>query len=59
MLAACLGFLVAFGFILFQVPIAIALAFAGFGGYVLLNGFTPALSMSCNTGCAITTSVKI
>lgn len=45
MLAACLGFLVAFAFILFQVPIAIALAFIGFGGYVWLNGFTPALSM--------------
>ena len=45
MLAACLGFLVAFAFILFQVPIATALAFAGFGGYVLLNGLTPALSM--------------
>jgi tripartite ATP-independent transporter DctM subunit len=45
MLAACLGFLVAFGFILFQVPIATALAFTGFGGYVLLNGLTPALSM--------------
>lgn len=45
MLAACLGFLVAFAFILFQVPIAIALAFIGVGGYVWLNGFTPALSM--------------
>ena len=45
MLAACLGFLVAFAFILFQVPIATALAFTGFGGYVLLNGLTPALSM--------------
>jgi tripartite ATP-independent transporter DctM subunit len=45
MLAACLGFLVAFVFILFQVPIATALAFTGFGGYVLLNGLTPALSM--------------
>lgn len=45
MLAACLGFLVAFAFILFQVPIATALAFVGFGGYVVLNGLTPALSM--------------
>jgi tripartite ATP-independent transporter DctM subunit len=45
MLAACLGFLVAFAFILFQVPIATALALAGFGGYVALNGLTPALSM--------------
>lgn len=45
MLAACLGFFVAFAFILFQVPIATALALAGFGGYVWLNGLTPALSM--------------
>ena len=45
MLAACLGFLAAFALILFQVPIATALAFAGFGGYVALNGLTPALSM--------------
>lgn len=45
MFAACLGFLVAFSFILFQVPIATALAFTGIGGYVLLNGLTPALSM--------------
>ncbi|MDR7093099.1 TRAP transporter large permease [Hydrogenophaga laconesensis] len=45
MLAACLGFLVAFAFILFQVPIATALALVGFGGYVVLNGLTPALSM--------------
>lgn len=45
MLAACLGFFVAFALILFQVPIATALALAGFGGYVWLNGLTPALSM--------------
>jgi tripartite ATP-independent transporter DctM subunit len=45
MLAACLGFLVAFSFILSQVPIATALAFTGIAGYMLLNGVTPALSM--------------
>ncbi|MDO8906570.1 TRAP transporter large permease [Hydrogenophaga sp.] len=45
MLAACLGFFIAFAFILFQIPIATALAITGFGGYVLLNGWTPALSM--------------
>jgi len=45
MFAACMGFLIAFAFILFQVPIATALAFVGFGGYVWLNGLTPALSM--------------
>ncbi|HEY9239381.1 MAG TPA: TRAP transporter large permease subunit, partial [Burkholderiaceae bacterium] len=45
MTAAILGFVVAFGFILFQVPIAIALGLVGFGGYVFLSGMTPALSM--------------
>lgn len=45
MLAACLGFLVAFAFILFQTPIATALGLVGFGGYVLLSGWNPALSM--------------
>jgi len=45
MLAACLGFLIAFSLILFQTPIATALGLVGFGGYVLLSGFTPALSM--------------
>jgi tripartite ATP-independent transporter DctM subunit len=45
MLAACLGFLIAFSFILFQVPIATALGLVGFGGYVILNDWTPALSM--------------
>jgi tripartite ATP-independent transporter DctM subunit len=45
MLAACLGFVVAFSLILFQVPIATALGLVGFGGYVVLSGVTPALSM--------------
>lgn len=45
MLAACLGFIVAFAFILFQTPIATALGLVGFCGYVLLSGWTPALSM--------------
>ena len=45
MLAACLGFLIAFAFILFQTPIATALGLVGFGGYVVLSGWTPALSM--------------
>lgn len=45
MLAASLGFLLAFAFILFQVPIATVLAVVGFGGYVWLSGWTPALSM--------------
>jgi tripartite ATP-independent transporter DctM subunit len=45
MLAACLGFVVAFSLILFQVPIALGLGLIGFGGYVALSGWTPALGM--------------
>lgn len=45
MLAAILGFVVAFSLILFQVPIATALGFIGLGGYVILSGWTPTLSM--------------
>jgi tripartite ATP-independent transporter DctM subunit len=45
MLAACVGFLVAFALILFQVPIATALGLVGFAGVVALNGWTPATSM--------------
>jgi tripartite ATP-independent transporter DctM subunit len=45
MLAASIGFLIAFGLILFQVPIATALGLVGFGGYVVLSGWSPALSM--------------
>ena len=45
MLAACLGFLVAFSLILFQVPIATALGIVGIAGYAVLNDWKPALSM--------------
>ncbi|WBY03053.1 TRAP transporter large permease [Ramlibacter tataouinensis] len=45
MLALSLGFLIAFGLILLQVPIATALGLIGFGGVVALNGLTPAISM--------------
>ncbi len=45
MLATCIGFAVAFALILGQVPIATALGLVGFGGYVVLSGPTPALSM--------------
>lgn len=48
MLPACIGFLVAFSLILFQVPIASALGLVGFGGYVMLQGWGPALSMTAN-----------
>jgi len=46
MLALSIGFLVAFALIFLQVPIATALGLVGFGGVVLLNGWTPALSMA-------------
>ena len=45
MFAACFSFLVAFSLILFQIPIALALGLVGFAGYVVLSGWTPALSM--------------
>lgn len=45
MTAALLGFIVVFSFILFQVPIATALALVGVGGYFALSGLTPTLSM--------------
>lgn len=45
MVAVSLGFLIAFALIFLQVPIATALGLTGFGGVVLLNGWTPALSM--------------
>jgi tripartite ATP-independent transporter DctM subunit len=45
MLELGIGFLIALGLILLQVPIATALGLVGFGGVVLLNGWTPALSM--------------
>lgn len=45
MLAAGLGFAAAFALILFQVPIALALGFVGFLGYLLLADGTATLSM--------------
>jgi tripartite ATP-independent transporter DctM subunit len=45
MLAACIGFIVVFSLILFQVPIATALGLVGFGGYVALTGLIPGASM--------------
>ncbi|MBN9373765.1 hypothetical protein [Hydrogenophaga sp.] len=40
MLAVSLGFLIAFALIFLQVPIATALGLVGFGGVVVLNGWT-------------------
>ena len=45
MLAISIGFLIAFALILLQVPIATALGLVGFGGVLVLNGWTPAISM--------------
>lgn len=45
MTATLFGFFIAFALILVQVPIATALGLVGFGGVVLLSGWTPALSM--------------
>lgn len=46
MLEVSIGFLIAFALIFMHVPIATALGLVGFGGVVLLNGWTPALSMA-------------
>jgi tripartite ATP-independent transporter DctM subunit len=44
-LAASIGLIVLFSLILFQVPIATALGLVGFGGYCVLSGVNPSLSM--------------
>jgi len=48
MTATLFGFLIAFALILVQVPIATALGLVGFGGVILLSGWTPAFSMVAN-----------
>jgi tripartite ATP-independent transporter DctM subunit len=59
MIASLVGFLIAFSFILFQVPIATALAVVGFGGYVVLNGWTPAFSMVATITMSSTLSYSL
>ncbi|MGY3608948.1 TRAP transporter large permease [Bradyrhizobium sp. Leo121] len=59
MIAALVGFLIAFSFILFQVPIATALSVVGFGGYVALNGLKPALSMVATITTSSTLSYSL
>ena len=44
-LPGLLGFLAALALIFIRVPIGIALAVVGFGGFFVLKGLTPALSM--------------
>ncbi len=48
MTATLLGFFIAFALILVQVPIATALGLVGFGGVIVLSGWTPAFSMVAN-----------
>lgn len=45
MIAALIGFAVAFGLIFLRVPVAIALALVGVGGVSYLIGTNPALSL--------------
>jgi tripartite ATP-independent transporter DctM subunit len=56
MTTAVIGFLIAFGLIFLRVPIAIALGIVGFGGFWLLNGQTPAMSMVAITTTGSTMS---
>jgi C4-dicarboxylate transporter, DctM subunit len=44
MTAALLGFLFAFALIFLRVPISVSLALVGFGGLVVISGWTPAMS---------------
>jgi C4-dicarboxylate transporter, DctM subunit len=45
MFASSMAFLAAFTLIFFRVPIAIALGVVGFGGFVVLQGLTPGVTM--------------
>jgi C4-dicarboxylate transporter, DctM subunit len=56
MTTALTGFLIAFALIFLRVPIAIALGIVGFGGFWLLNGQTPAMSMVAITTTGSTMS---
>lgn len=59
MTAALVGFLIAFSFIVFQVPIATALSVVGFAGYAVLNGLKPALSMVATITTSSTLSYSL
>jgi tripartite ATP-independent transporter DctM subunit len=54
MVAAGLGFLCALALIFLRVPIAIAMAVVGAGGYAILNATMPALSMMALTATGAT-----
>lgn len=56
MLSATIGFLVAFGLIFLRVPVAIALALVGIGGFAYEVGFNPAMSLVAITTSSITLS---
>ncbi|MGV0818171.1 TRAP transporter large permease [Martelella sp. AMO21009] len=59
MTTAIIGFLLAFGLIFLRVPIAVALGVVGFGGFWLLNGQTPAMSMIALTTTGSTMSYSL
>jgi TRAP-type mannitol/chloroaromatic compound transport system permease large subunit len=56
MITAVIGFLIVFVLIFLRVPIAIALGIVGFGGFWMLNGQTPAMSMVAITTTGSTMS---
>jgi len=49
MLASIIGFVVAFALIFFRMPIALALALVGVGGYAAMTGWNPAFVMLANS----------
>jgi len=59
MLIATLGFAVAFVLIFARIPVAIALGVVGFGGFALLNGLSPALSMIALTTTTTSTAYSL
>ena len=61
MLTALAGFAVAFGLIFIRVPIAVALGVTGLGGYWLVNGLNPALSIAAlsATGSSMSYSLAV
>ena len=61
MLTALVGFSIAFALIFLRVPIAVALGIVGFGGFWLLNGQTPAMSMAAisTTGSTMSYSLAV
>lgn len=59
MLTAITGFLIAFALIFLRVPIAVSLGVVGFGGFWMLNGQIPALSLVAITAHGSTMSYSL